>query len=150
MLGDRRPSGRIKMVTRKKISQVSSFVVLVCVSVFSTNLAHAEDAAPTATDRPTLDSPTPNTTDESSIRLHVRIDGELVPLSSEFVDAYTDDLPTASRAEAGQPNADLISFDQWIRCFTLNMFDDSYALYTHYSNGSFHDIRLKCGEGGES
>lgn len=81
---------------------------------------------------------------ESDVRLYLKIDGKLVQAAPELFD-FPDLAEPATKSRDTSPY--LISFDQWVRCFTLNMEEDVYRSYTYYWNGGSQTARLKCGDG---
>ena len=81
---------------------------------------------------------------QSDIRLHVKIDGKLVELDREFLSARSISKTIHSERQTN-PSSRLIDWNQWFGCFSLNNENDVFANYMHYWNGSGQDVRLKCG-----
>lgn len=77
--------------------------------------------------------------------MYVKVDGHLVDLEEHFRENELDlDRATAS----ADPRSRLIDLSQWVSCYTFNIRDEVFNLYTHYWDGVGHDVRLKCGEPG--
>ncbi|MGK9146265.1 hypothetical protein KXS11_01370 [Plantibacter flavus] len=86
-------------------------------------------------------------TEQDPVHMFVRTDGELVDVQDEF-ERYAVALPNPAPDRQSNDGASrLIDFGQWVSCFSLNNSQDVYASYTHWWNGSGHDVRLKCGQG---
>ncbi|WP_431246666.1 hypothetical protein [Leifsonia xyli] len=69
--------------------------------------------------------------------------GEVVKLDADFVAKTSFDLHTAP--SDGQVTLQLINWDQWFGCFSLNNETDVFATYAFPWNGSVQLVRLKCG-----
>ena len=81
---------------------------------------------------------------DSSVKMFVKIDGQLK--EADDLIAETDlDLSPPVTEEPGQISPQLIGWNQWYGCFTLNNTDDVFVEYTHYWDGIAHDVNLKCG-----
>jgi hypothetical protein len=92
-------------------------------------------AAPASADTPT----------EGNVGMYAMVDGHLIDLEGQFREH---DIDLARPTEGSNPNARLINLSQWISCYTFNVRDEVFNLYTHYWDGTGHDVRLKCGEPG--
>lgn len=85
--------------------------------------------------------------DSSAIKMATRIDGEIVFTSEVQIAESVSQLPpsgaTASRGTEVAPQ--LIGFNQWVDCFSLNNENGVFAEYNHFYDGVGQDVRLKCG-----
>lgn len=71
-------------------------------------------------------------------------DGTFIPLD-EAIEMNDIDM-TPSEPGPGTVTPQLINFNQWYRCFSLNQADEVFMEYAFYRDGTHHDVRLKCGE----
>lgn len=78
--------------------------------------------------------------------MYVKVDGHLVDLEDHFRE---NELNLERTAATSDPRSRLIDLSQWISCYTFNMREEEFNLYTHYWDGVGHDVRLKCGEPGD-
>lgn len=78
-------------------------------------------------------------------RMYVMENGKLIDLADRFRE---NDIDLGRPAGRSNPGARLINLSQWVSCYTFNMRDEVFNLYTHYWDGAGHDVRLKCGEPG--
>jgi hypothetical protein len=84
------------------------------------------------------------------IELLVKVGSELVAVPDAELEQYKLDLePTeaadSQKQETEPPTTDLISFDQYVRCFAQNMEHEIFANYVWYWDGVGRSINLKCG-----
>lgn len=83
------------------------------------------------------------------VRIGVMIDGVLTPADPADIAAATAGLPDRSSGQGGDATPQLIDWNQWFGCFSLNHEDDVFAQYVHWWDGESQDVRLKCGTGGK-
>lgn len=75
-------------------------------------------------------------------------DGVLTAADPADIAAATVGLPDQSSREGGDVRPQLIDWNQWFGCFSLNHEDDVFAQDVHWWDGASQDVRLKCGTGG--
>jgi hypothetical protein len=92
-------------------------------------------AAPAASVSTTMSEP-----NDDALRLQVVVNGERVEVVGGQL-SIEEPSPPAD----GEVTPQLINFDQWYRCFTLNKENEIFAEFTHYWDGIGHDANLKCG-----
>lgn len=76
------------------------------------------------------------------VRVQMMIDGQLIDVSDRFQTGGT----SSSAAESDTGPSDLLDWNQYFGCFSLNHRDDVYAEYGWWWDGKLQDVRLKCGE----
>ena len=80
--------------------------------------------------------------DSTDVKMYFKVNGEFVEASADDFDL---DLSEPVAPEPGTISPQLIDFNQWFSCFTLNNQDDVYRTYNYWYNGVNETVRLKCG-----
>lgn len=111
---------------RKKHLFIAAVLSGVLLGVGAAGAANATEASP-----------------EDEILMYIKVDGQPVPVDAYLTENTLDSEPEPE-PEPGTVSPFLIDFDQWFRCYSLNMEDEVFAEYRHLADG--HDIRLKCGD----
>ncbi|GAB3305221.1 hypothetical protein [Pseudoclavibacter terrae] len=112
---------------RKKINLFASFSLIGVLAFSLAPSVSAEESTPTV----------PETT--NGTQLARLVDGQW-----EAVDAAPLDLHNAPAPE-GEMSPQLISFDQWFRCFSLNESSEVFSTYEFPKDGVGYPITLQCG-----
>lgn len=72
--------------------------------------------------------------------------GALIPIEDVIDSAQQLDMNEPKPSEPGTVTPQLINFDQWFRCFSLNQADETFVTYNHFVDGTSRQVRLKCGQ----
>ena len=81
----------------------------------------------------------------TDVQLVTFVNGVWVPVSDALEEASLLDLEPVSARDAGVVTPNLIDWNQWFGCFSLNNEDDVFAEYVFWWDGEGQDVRLKCG-----